>query len=256
MSCSTASSPRRWSRARPVLDIRGGLRQAAPEDAQGAKTSRSRRARTVAEPRAECDTRTGWCLRVHVAEAQVVDAPASSTREVNVPEAAYGVIRIQSTETPAPAVKSEAIGRMYRRWSRRECVAHSGAVDEEDTLDVRPVDAIAVRRAEPVAGDQCVGRRGRYSSWRRGRLRARVEKIAHGAAFSVTPKPTCWKPAVPNVATNSSDAPGPNKASVCGAGSVHRDKPSATVDTPPVAHGMLVQPTGSARRRTRLQPLV
>ena len=36
------------------------------------------------------------------------------TRDVNVPDAAYGVIRIQFTETlPAPAVKSLASGRSW-----------------------------------------------------------------------------------------------------------------------------------------------
>src|SRR5207244_3591453 len=37
--------------------------------------------------------------------------PASNTREMNVPDAAYGVSRIQSTETlPPPVLKSLAIG--------------------------------------------------------------------------------------------------------------------------------------------------
>src|SRR5205085_2559457 len=50
---------------------------------------------------------------IHDAVPQAVEAPASKTRETNVPAAEYGVIRSQSTLTaPAPAWKSSTTGRM------------------------------------------------------------------------------------------------------------------------------------------------
>src|SRR6267143_1020547 len=50
-------------------------------------------------------------LAVHDKVPQVVVAPASNTCEMNAPEAAYGVNRIQSTVTaPLPVLKSLAIG--------------------------------------------------------------------------------------------------------------------------------------------------
>ena len=50
----------------------------------------------------------------HVASNQVTGAPASRTRDRNVPEATYGgVIHIQSTvSTPPPTVASLTTGRM------------------------------------------------------------------------------------------------------------------------------------------------
>jgi hypothetical protein len=73
---------------------------------------------------------------VHVAEPQLVVAPASSTREVNVPDGVYGLIRSQSTVSAPPAVlKSDAMGRMFAEIVTG-CVATTAPSMRNLTLDV------------------------------------------------------------------------------------------------------------------------
>ena len=80
--------------------------------------------------------------------------PASKTRDSKVPEAGYGLIRIQSTEScTAPLAKSLAIGRI---WVGAEgpgvgCDRDRGTVDEEADLGRVPLDPVAVWRADVLA---------------------------------------------------------------------------------------------------------
>src|SRR2546425_9944115 len=60
---------------------------------------------------------------VHDTVLHVAVAPASITREMNVPDAAYGVNRIQLTATPPPpVVKSLAMG-IIESGTANACVA-------------------------------------------------------------------------------------------------------------------------------------
>src|ERR1051325_2484938 len=73
-----------------------------------------------------------------------------------------------------------------------------------------------------------------------------VLKIAHGAASSVSAKPTCWKGLPLKVATNSSDRPAVKFAMVPAFAPSTTSAPFDTVAVPPGFHAVDDQSDGSA----------
>ena len=73
-----------------------------------------------------------------------------------------------------------------------------------------------------------------------------VLKMAHGAASSVSAKPTCWNGAPLNVATNSSERPAAKFAMVPARAPSTTSVPPDTVAVPPGLHAVDDQSTGSA----------
>src|SRR4051812_19163214 len=141
----------------------------------------------------------------HDSPPQSAACVASNTREVNVPAAAYGLMRIQSTEMlPAPAEKSLASGRIgaaiESAW-----VATTLPSTEYTTL----VASQSMRkRCGPPSSETASG----VSMLAPPVLvRAKsppplnVLNTAHGAASNVSAKPTCWNALPLNVAMNSTE---------------------------------------------------
>src|SRR3954454_16999537 len=73
-----------------------------------------------------------------------------------------------------------------------------------------------------------------------------VLKMAQGGALRSVPNPACWNAAPPKVATNSMECPGEKVALVARSVPSTEALPPATVTPPPVLHGVLDHPAGSA----------
>ncbi len=96
---SVVVSTARYCTYREVADT------AVPEPLNGVKVVHEPSGVAVLPKRALSDSDVfAGVDAVQLTERQLVDPPASSTREVNVPGEAYGLIRIQSTTSAAPPV--------------------------------------------------------------------------------------------------------------------------------------------------------
>src|SRR5437879_4223311 len=73
-----------------------------PPSASSATPARTLIARLVEHPATDVETQAGGTLPTQWILRQFTLLPASNTREVSVPVAAYGDIRIQSTRTSPP----------------------------------------------------------------------------------------------------------------------------------------------------------
>src|SRR6185436_17216500 len=170
---------------------------------------------------------------VHDSPPQSTACPASKTRDTNAPAAAYGVMRIQSTDTPPdPTVKSLASGRNGPAIAIA-CVATALPSTEYTTLDA--VQSMRNRcgdpRSEPGIGVSMLAPPEFVRANRPPPLK--VLKIIHGAPSSVSAKPRCWNGLPLNVATNSSERPAPKFAMVPALVPSTVSAPPETVVVPP-----------------------
>jgi hypothetical protein len=172
-----------------------------PEDASGVKLDHVASGVGTLPVR----TLTAWVVpdgtsAFHVAVPHPVTDPASKTRDVNVPEVAYGVNRIQFTETfPPPKAKSLMSGRI--------CGVITTAWEATCWPSMKYVAPLDVHSMRNRCGDPsqppgiCVD--VPFVRANRPPPPPAVENIAQGWPLKSTPNPTCWWAAPLRVAANS-----------------------------------------------------